>query len=101
MTNILLLILIALCLVNLWVMIQRKPAADIVSRLSEMEVSVLKMSLILDRTEDTLKEEFQRNRKEFKEISKVNREELAGMLKRSNEQFSKNVKDLNAHFSQS
>ena len=101
MTNILLLILIALCLVNLWVMIQRKPAADLVSRLSEMEVSVLKMSLILDRTEDTLKEEFQQNRKEFKEISRMNREELTGMLKTSNEKSRKNMKDLNGHFSHS
>jgi DNA recombination protein RmuC len=94
MTDTLLIILIILGAANLLVLLFRKPKSGNESQLSAIEKAQAKVQVLLDRTDNTLKDEFQRNRTEFNEIAKTNREELAGTLKTSNEQFSAKVKEL-------
>ena len=50
---------------------------------------------LFNKTEKTLKDEFQRNRKEFNENSKSSRDELTRSLNNFSEQYSKSTKDLN------
>lgn len=58
---------------------------DIRPQLKEVESSI----------ESSIKDEFQRNRKESSENAQINREELAGSLKSFEERFSQNIKELN------
>ncbi|MCD4734717.1 MAG: DNA recombination protein RmuC [Bacteroidales bacterium] len=55
----------------------------------------MKFESTLERTEKSIKDEFQRNRTESNEISRITREELTKSLNSFSEGFSKNVKELN------
>ena len=95
MIEALLVVLIILVIVNIIVGLKKKVSIDIKPQLREIETSILKFDTTLERTEKSIKDEFQRNRKETNEISKTNREELTSSLNSFGEQFSKNVKELN------
>jgi len=95
MTETLLIILIALVLVNIVIGLVKKTSIDIKPQLKDIENSMVKFDLTLERTEKSIKDEFQRNRTETNEISKSNREELTKSLESFSNQFEKNVKELN------
>jgi len=85
MVEILLGILILLAILNLLFTLRRRESVDIRPQLKEVESSI----------ESSIKDEFQRNRKESSENAQINREELAGSLKSFEERFSQNIKELN------
>jgi DNA recombination protein RmuC len=95
MIEIMLIILIALVLVNIVIGLVKKLNIDVKPQLKDIENSMVKFELTLDRTEKSIKDEFQRNRTESNEISKSNREELTKSLELFSNQFEKNVKALN------
>ncbi len=95
MIETLLITLIILAIINIVIGLKKKVSLDIKPQLKEVEVSILKFDTTLERTEKSIKDEFQRNRTETNEISKTNREELTKSLSSFGEQFSKNVKELN------
>ena len=95
MIETLLITLIILTIINIVIGLKKKVSFDIKPQLNEVETSILKFDNTLERTEKSIKDEFQRNRKETNEISRANREELTKSLSSFEEQFSKNVKDLN------
>lgn len=93
MTNILLIILIILAVTNaLLFFIKKISSVDIKPQLKDLEDSVLKFDTGLERTEKSVKDEFQRNRSETNESAKSNREELTKSLNSFETQFSNNVK---------
>tara|TARA_Y100000294_G_scaffold176882_1_gene200592 strand:- start:536 stop:1891 length:1356 start_codon:yes stop_codon:yes gene_type:complete len=93
--EIFLIILLILAIVNIAIGFFKKPKIEIKSQLKDIEALMLKFDSTLERTEKSIKDEFQRNRVETNEISKTNREELIKSLNTFSEQFSKNVKELN------
>ena len=95
MIEILLITLIILAIVNIVIGLKKKVSLDIKPQLKEVEDAILKFDTTLERTEKSIKDEFQRNRTETNEISKTNRDELTKSLNLFGEQFSKNVKELN------
>lgn len=95
MIKILLITLIILAVVNIIIGLKKKVSFDIKPMFKEVEESILKFDTTLERTEKSIKDEFQRNRKETSETSKTNREELTKSLNIFGEQFSKNVKEIN------
>jgi DNA recombination protein RmuC len=95
MIEILLITLIILAIVNIVIGLKKKVILDIKPQLKDVEESILKFDTTLERTEKSIKDEFQRNRSETNDISKTNREELTKSLNLFGEQFSKNVKELN------
>ena len=95
MIETLLIILIVLSVINIGIGLFKKPKIEIKSQLREIEDSMIKFSAIMDRTEKSIKDEFQRNRTETNDIAKTNRGELAKSLESFSNQFSKNVKELN------
>jgi len=95
MIEILLFALIILAIINIVIGLKKKTSIDIRPQLKEIENTILKFDNALERTEKSIKDEFQRNRKETNEVSLANREELTKALNSFGEQFSQNVKDLN------
>ncbi|MCK5029400.1 MAG: DNA recombination protein RmuC [Bacteroidales bacterium] len=95
MIEILLLVLILLAIINIVIGLKKKASIDIRPQLKEIENTILKFDNALERTEKSIKDEFQRNRKETNDVSVANREELTKSLNSFGEQFSQNVKDLN------
>jgi DNA recombination protein RmuC len=95
MTEILLTVLIFLVVISILVFLLRKPRIDIKSQLKELEEMMMKFDSILERTERSIKDEFQRNRVETGDQARHNRDELAKSLSTFSEQFTLNVKDLN------
>jgi DNA recombination protein RmuC len=95
MIEILLFALIILAIINIVIGLKKKTSIDISPQLKEIETTILKFDNALERTEKSIKDEFQRNRKETNEVSLANREELTKALSSFGEQFSQNVKDLN------
>lgn len=95
MIEILLITLIILAILNIVIGLKKKVSFDIKPQLKEIEESILKFDTTLERTEKSIKDEFQRNRAETSETSKTNREELTKSLNIFGEQFSKNVKEIN------
>jgi DNA recombination protein RmuC len=57
---------------------------------------MIKFDSTLDKTEKSIKDEFQRNRTETNDIAKNNRDELSKSLENFTNQFDKSVKDLSA-----
>lgn len=49
-----------------------------------------------EKTDRTIRDEFQRNRSEVNEMSKANREELSGALRSFQESFNDNTKEINS-----
>ena len=95
MTEILLGVLILLAIANMVLIIRKKVSLDIKPQMKEVESSILRFETTLDKTEKSIKDEFQRNRKENSDSALANREELARALKSFEEKFAVNIKDLN------
>ncbi|HUU89126.1 MAG TPA: DNA recombination protein RmuC [Candidatus Glassbacteria bacterium] len=94
MLETLLITLIVLAIVNIAIGLFKKSKIEIKSQLKEIESSMIKFDSTLERTEKSIKDEFQRNRTETNDISKTNREELTKSLEAFSSQFAKNVKQL-------
>ena len=92
MIETLLITLIILAIINIVIGLKKKVSLDVKPQLREIETSILKFGNTLERTEKSIKDEFQRNRKETNEISKANREELSNSLKSFEIKFSENIK---------
>jgi len=88
LTVILLSILILLVAVNLVLLLKRNSSGGSSGELGGITRSITKF-------DETLKDEFQRNRKESGEVAKTNREELGDNLKGFSETNKENNKDLN------
>lgn len=95
MTEILLGILILLVVVNIILVLRKKVSVDIKPQMKEVEASILRFETTLDKTEKSIKDEFQRNRKENSDTALANREELTRSLKSFEDKFSNNIKELN------
>jgi DNA recombination protein RmuC len=95
MTEILLGILIFLALVNLLLVIRNRTSGEGGADLRELGNSLLKFETVLERNEKTLKDEFERNRRENQETAKANREELSRSLLSFEEKFAANIRELN------
>jgi DNA recombination protein RmuC len=95
MTEILLGILILLTIVNVVITILNRRSVDSGPKLKEVETSILKFESALEKSERTLKDEFERNRRESQESAKSNREELTRALRSFEEKFASNIKELN------
>ena len=95
MTENLLMILIGLSIVNIGINLVKKPKVDIKPQLKQIEDLMVKFDLTLERTEKSIKDEFQRNRTESNFLSKTNREELTNSLKSFEGKFAENIKELN------
>ena len=95
MIEALLITMIILAIANIVIGLKNKISVDIKPQLKIIEDSILKFDTTLERTEKSIKDEFQRNRSETNEISKTNREELTTSLSLFEQKFSKNVKELN------
>lgn len=68
---------------------------NIKPQLQEIENSILKFGINIERTEKSIKDEFQRNRQETNENSKTNRDELSNALKSFENKFNENIRELN------
>ncbi len=95
MTEMLLIVLIALAVANIAVGLMKKVSIDIKPQLKDVEDSILKFQTSLEQNEKSIRDEFQRNRAEFNEIARENREELSKSLKSFEISFSNNIKELN------
>lgn len=95
MTEILLIILVLLAIINIVIVLKNKASIDIKPQLKEVETSILRFDTSLERTEKSIKDEFQRNRTENNDSSKTNREELSNSLKSFEVKFTENIKELN------
>lgn len=95
MTDILLGILILLTIVNVVIVIIKRRSVDPGPRLKEVETSMMKFEISLEKSERSVKDEFERNRREGQESAKTNREELTRSLQSFEEKFAVNIKELN------
>ncbi len=95
MIETLLFALIVLAILNIVLSIRKKESFDIKPQLKEIEKSIIKFTVTLERTEKTIQNEFQINRKETGDNLRVNREELANSLKLFEIKLSESSKDLN------
>ncbi|WP_064965948.1 DNA recombination protein RmuC [Tenacibaculum ovolyticum] len=93
-TEIILIILIA---INIIITLIKKLKIDFnfEENFNETKNSLIKFNSILEKTDKTLKDEFQRNREETNSSSKNQREELAKSLSNFKDSFENNTKDLN------
>lgn len=91
---ILLMAVIILGLLNLFLLLKKRGESPLEPRLKEVATAILKFDTILGKTEESIKNEFQRNRTEINEISKGDREELGKTLSTFEGRFSNNVKGL-------
>jgi len=94
---ILLIILIILIAVNLIFTFIKKVKLDfdIEGNFNDTKNSLSKFDTSLEKTDKSMKDEFQRNRTETNETSKSNREELTKSLKSFEGNFSEKIKNLN------
>jgi DNA recombination protein RmuC len=95
MTEILLGILILLAIVNLVLALRKRDAVDIRPQMKEVESSMLRFESSLEKNEKTLKDEFERNRRENQETALTNRQELSKSLQSFEEKFALSIKELN------
>ena len=93
MTTTLLLLLIILIIINIIISVTKKANINIKPQLKDVETSIIKFDSTLERTEKSIKDEFQRNRAETNDTSKTNRDELSKSLISFETQSSKNVKE--------
>jgi DNA recombination protein RmuC len=92
-TEIFLIVLIVLVIINIAVGLFKK--FNIKPQLKEIENSLLKFDLTLEKTEKAFREEFRLNRTETNDMARINREELAHNLKSFESKFTDNTKELN------
>ena len=95
MIEILLGILILLAIVNVVIVLRNRKSVDTWPQLKEVESSILRFETVLEKNERTLKDEFERNRRENQETAKANREELTRSLQSFEVKFATNIKELN------
>ena len=94
MTEPLLIIIAILVLANIIIALFKKPKFEFQSKFDEIKVEISKFSSSLDRTENSIKDEFQRNRKESTDIAKENRDELGKSFITLKDELSKSLSDL-------
>jgi DNA recombination protein RmuC len=94
MTEIMLIILIILVLVNIAIGLLKNPAPDFGPQLKEIGQSLIRFDSILERTEKSIRDEFQRNRTEMNVISLANRQELAKSLEAIREENSRQLDEM-------
>lgn len=95
MNETILIIILILLVVNILIIFLKKPKIDITNQLEEITDLMKKFDNVLGRTEESIKDEFQRNRTETNDIAKDNREELTKTLNTFSKDFSNNVKEFN------
>lgn len=95
MIEILVFVLIALVLLNIYLVLTKKSDSDFKNQFKEIEKAMIQFDATLYRTEKLIGDEFQRNRSENNEVSKTNREELVRNLKSFEVNFTENIKQLN------
>lgn len=93
--EIILIAILILLIANLLVSFFKKPNIDITHQLKGITDLMLKFDNVLERTEKSIKDEFQRNRTESNDIAKNNRAELTITLNGFSKKFTTDVKDLN------
>jgi len=95
--KILLIILIILLAINLILTLVKKLKLDfdIEGNFNETKISLVKFDSTLERTDKSMKDEFQRNREESNTSAKNQREELTKSLDSFKEGFDNNTKRLN------
>ncbi len=102
-TQILLIVLIILVVINLFIQFFGKKSSSQTDALNKISTSIQQFDLALEKNEKSIKDEFQRNRQESNQVAKENREELATSLKLFGDSTSQNNKSLNelirGHFS--
>jgi len=91
MIEILLIILIFLGIVNLILLLFKKVKVDIRPQLKELQSSVDKFDIVLDKTSKSIREEFRLNREEGGRQSYISRQELAKSLGSFEERFKANT----------
>lgn len=94
MTDILLGILILLTIVNVVIVLIKRRSVDPGPRLKEVETSIMKFEMSLEKSERSVKDEFERNRREGQESAKTNREELTRSLQSFEEKFVASTKGI-------
>ena len=100
MTETLLVIVLLLLIANIAIAIFKKPDSSIRDLVNSIEKLLSGFGSTLERTENSIKDEFQRSRKEHNEISKTNRDELGGSLKSFETKLTETSKDLNEQIRQ-
>ena len=95
MSEILLIILIVLVVVDIAISLFNKTGVELKSKIDALTTAMSGFGGTLERTEKSVKDEFQRNRTEFNQSSKTNRDELTSSLNDFSDQFTRSVKDLN------
>jgi DNA recombination protein RmuC len=95
MTTLLLFIVIVLLIIVLGMLIFKAKGGQSNNQLNEIWLAIQKYNEALERSEKSLKDEFQRNRLESNQSGKENREELAKSLQSFEQKFGDNIKDLN------
>lgn len=95
MTEVLLIALIILVILNILISLFKKPKVEIKPQLKGIEDSMIRFDSRLEQTEKSIKDEFQRNREESNKTAKDDRDELAQSLKSFAETNIQNNKDLN------
>ena len=96
MTEILLGILILLAVINLILTFRSGRPGVAGSGLKEVEQAIGRFEAFLEKNERTLREEFERNRRENQETALANREELTRSLRSFEEKFAVNINELGA-----
>jgi DNA recombination protein RmuC len=94
MTEILLGVLILLAIANMVIALRKGGPGNDGSKLKEVENSILRFETVLEKSERTLKDEFERNRRESQESAKTNREELSRSLQSFEEKFASSTKGI-------
>ena len=100
MIEILLIILIFLGIVNLILLLFKKVKVNIRPQLKELQSSVDKFDIVLDKTSKSIREEFRLNREESGRQSYISRQELAKSLGSFEEKFKANTLEFSKQLSQ-
>jgi len=95
MNETILIIILILLIVNILISFFKQPKINISNQLKEVTDLMVKFDNTLERTEKSIKDEFQRNRVETNDIAKNNRKELTETLNNFSEKFSNDVKGFN------
>ncbi len=89
-------VLIILALVNIALHFRKKSDNEYLDKIRNIEDALVRFDAALERTERSIKDEFQRNRQEGNQIAKDNRVDLAKSLQEFAEKNTINNKELNA-----
>ena len=95
MNESIIIVLLILVIANIAISLFKKPKIDITHQLKDITDLMLRFDSTLERTEKSIKDEFQRNREETNGIAKNNREELTKSLNNFSEKFSKDINGFN------